>query len=160
MKKVIIQDLTPLVLVFLLPAGCRDMDVATNTYASLAEAQRAGAVDRGWIPAGLPAGAHELRAAHDPNSERRWGLFSFHSQDAAALQGLIASSEITLSGQRCDAPARIEWWPVLLRGDLDGDRIRATGLKAYKAKGSTLIFAVNWNQRRAYYWSQAASQVH
>jgi hypothetical protein len=36
--------------------GCKNIDVRTEAYATLAEAQAAGAVDRGWLPRGLPPG--------------------------------------------------------------------------------------------------------
>jgi hypothetical protein len=52
-----------------------------------------------------------------------------------------------------DAPARIEWWPVLLRGALNAESIAATGLRAHESVDGRLIFLVNWNQCRAYYWS-------
>ena len=50
-----------------------------------------------------------------------------------------------------DIPGRIEWWPVILRGTLDAERIQATGLRAYRARSGGLVFAVNWKQGRAYY---------
>ena len=63
-------------------------------------------------------------------------------------------SEISFEGVGTDAPPRIEWWPVLLRGSLDPVQLTATGLRAYAMPGDELIVAVNWNQRRAYYWSR------
>jgi hypothetical protein len=144
-------------LVFLSALGaCRNLDVVSASYATLGEAERAGAVAEGWIPAGLPAGAHEIREAHGTESKQRWALFSFRDQDEAALKRLLEPTEITLQGQVCDAPGRIEWWPILLRGELDDERIRATGLQAYRSADGFLVFAVNWKQRRAYYWTPAS----
>ena len=40
------------------------------------------------------------------------------------------------------------------RNSSNGERIKATGLRGYAAKESDLIFAVNWAQGRAYYWSR------
>jgi hypothetical protein len=137
-----------------LPAiGCRNVDVVTASYATLDEARREGAVERGWIPEGLPAGTHEIREAHDLDSNRRWGLFSFRPEDSATLKQLLEADEKPLSGVRADAPPRIEWWPVLLRGALDAESIAATGLRAYGSVDGRLIFLVNWQQCRAYYWS-------
>ncbi len=134
--------------------ACHDLQVVTNTYATLAEAQSSGAIEHGWIPALLPAGAHDIREAHDQaRSRRRWGLFSFRPEDDAALRGRLGP-EITFDGVGTDAPPRIEWWPVLLRGSLDPERLAATGLKGYALSGEELVVAVNWNQRRAYYWSR------
>jgi hypothetical protein len=131
-------------------ANCRDLDVVTGSYANVAEA--ADAIAAGWIPRGLPPGSHDLREAHDLDSNRRWGLFSFPQSEAGVLRDLLAADETSVAGLRCDIPGRIEWWPVLLRGRLDESRIRDTGLKAYRARDGALVFLVNWNQGRAYYW--------
>jgi len=139
---------------FLLVAACRDLQVVTNTYATLAEAKNSGALERGWIPPLLPAGAHDIREAHDDaHSGRRWGLFSFRLEDDATLRARLGP-EISLLGVGVDAPPRIEWWPVLLRGSLDPAQLAATGLKGYEVPADQLVVAVNWNQRRAYYWSR------
>lgn len=137
--------------VLLVSYACSDLDVVTNTYASASEAR--AAVERGWIPSILPSGAHDIREAHDNAGTRRWGLFSFRKEDEASLRSGLGP-ETSLSGIRADAPPRIEWWPVLLRGDLDGERLAATGLKGYPVTGQQLVMAVNWNQRRAYYWTR------
>jgi hypothetical protein len=134
--------------------ACRDLQVVTNTYASLAEARTAGAIDKGWIPPILPDGAHDIREAHDEaHSRRRWGLFSFRSSDDAPFRGRLGA-EISLQGVAADPPPRIEWWPVLLRGSLDPAQVANTGLKGYSVAGDELVVAVNWSQRRAYYWSR------
>jgi hypothetical protein len=134
-------------------AGCGDLDVVTAAYATRAEAEQAGAVERGWVPAAVPAGAHDLREAHDLDTNRTWGLFSFAPTDAEALRAQLQPDAIAVSGLECDIPGRIEWWPVLLRGTLDADRIKAAGLQAYRARQQNLIVIVNWKQGRAYYWS-------
>jgi hypothetical protein len=133
--------------------GCRDAGVLTEAYATLAEAQAAGAVDRGWLPRGLPPGTRELRVAHDENSRRRWGLYDFPADESEALRALLGA-EIPFDGLTCSPPRRIEWWPVLLREQLDGERLKATGLRGYAAKEGDLIHAVNWAQGRGYYWSK------
>lgn len=137
----------------ILPAGCGDMDVVTQSYATLDEAVASGAVARGWVPNGLPPGTRELREAHDNDSNRRWGLFNFPPAEGDVLQRLLGP-ELSFDGLTCTPPRRIEWWPVLLRQQLDGKQIEATGLRGYAAKENDLIFAVNWAQGRAYYWSR------
>jgi hypothetical protein len=57
-----------------------------------------------------------------------------------------------------DVPGRIEWWPVQLRGRLDEERIRATGLRAYHSTDRALVFLVNWSQGRAYYWKSVNAE--
>jgi hypothetical protein len=136
-----------------LGGGCRDAGVITEAYATLAEAQAAGAVDRGWLPRGLPPGTRELRVAHDENSHRRWGLYDFPPEEADTLRRLLGA-EISFDGLACNPPRRIEWWPILLRDELEGERLKATGLRAYAAREGDLIHAVNWAQGRGYYWSK------
>ena len=152
MRPLGVAGIVPICLI--MAAGCRDLQVVTNTYATLAEARSAGAIERGWIPALLPAGAHDIREAHDETRmRRRWGLFSFRPEDDETFKARMGS-EISFEGVGTDAPPRIEWWPVLLRGSLDPVQLTATGLQAYAMPGDELIVAVNWNQRRAYYWSR------
>ena len=133
--------------------GCRNADVVTASYATLDEARREGAIERGWIPEGLPPGTHDMREAHDLDSNRRWGLFSFPPEESDVLKRLLKADEKALSDVRIDAPPRIEWWPVLLRGALNSESIAATGLRAYESVDGRLIVLVNWKQCRAYYWS-------
>jgi hypothetical protein len=146
-----VDKIAALMLTCVLVEGCSDLEVVTNTYATADEAR--AAVERGWIPAILPTGAHDIREAHDNAGPRRWGLFSFRDEDAGFLRSRLGD-EVDLSGIRADAPPRIEWWPILLRGTLEGERLTSTGLKGYPVSGQQLIVAVNWNQRRAYYWSR------
>ena len=134
-------------------SACENLNVVTETYGTLAEAEADDGVALGWLPRGLPPGTRELRVAHDLDSRRRWGLFNFPPSEAEQLRTMLGP-ELSLDGMRCSPPRRIEWWPVLLREQLDGERIKATGLRAYGAKEGDLILAVNWAQGRAYYWSR------
>lgn len=134
-------------------AGCKNLDVVTESYATLDEARKAGAIERGWIPAGLPPGVTELREAHDLDSNRQWGLFLFPSAQAAELKTILSVEEVSVAGATVDIPARVEWWPLLLRGPLDAEKIRSVGLRAYQSSDGVRLFLVNWEQGRAYYWT-------
>ena len=134
--------------------ACAGIKSQTNSYATLAEARQAGAIANRWIPQGLPAGSHDLREGHVPSTSQHWGRFEFPRAEEAMLRALLEPQEIAADGLPCDVPARIEWWPRVLRGPLDGSRLAATGARIYRAKDGTRLFAVNWNQGRAYYWSQ------
>lgn len=133
--------------------ACAGPAVQTATYATLAEARTAGAIEKGWVPADLPDGAYELRAAYAIDGWERWGLFNFRPADAEALRRVLDPAEVPLNGTRMEIPGRIEWWPVILRGDLDAERIATTGLRAYRSRSGARVVAVNWNQGRAYYWA-------
>ena len=133
--------------------ACAYGDAVTNAYATKAEAEQSGAVDRGWVPKGLPASTHELREAHSPEGNRIWGLFNFEPREGDALRALLQPEEIPATGLRPAIPPRIEWWPLLLRGTLNADQIKTASLQLYRTKDGVLVMVVNWKQGRAYYWN-------
>jgi hypothetical protein len=134
--------------------ACSDARVVTSAYATRTEAEKEGAITGGWVPASLPTGAYELRAAHDPRTGQKWGLFNFHAEDADALRQMLQPGDAALGSVTCDIPARIEWWPRILRGTIDLEQATAAGLKAHRAKAGGLVMFVNWAQGRGYYWSE------
>lgn len=134
--------------------GCTAVNSTTDSFATLAEARQAGAIDGGWVPDGLPPGSRDIRAAHVPGTSERWGIVNFPPAEAEALRAILQPAEVPLDGRRCNMPARIEWWPAEMRGTINGPRLAATGIHGYRSRQGNLFFAVNWNQGRAYYWSQ------
>jgi len=115
-----------------------------------------GAMSAGYIPEGLPPGAHDIRAAYDPNSVDRWVIFSFTDSERDQLMALLDPAAQSLDGQLADVPGRIEWWPAVLRNTLNADAIKATGLVTYRARNGDRLYAVNWSQGRAYVWTAHA----
>jgi hypothetical protein len=146
-----IPALSIVALVALASSSCRDQDVLTFSFANMSEVRAAGAEAQD-IPRWIPEGAHDLRAAHDPDTHRRWGLFNFLPQDADALRARMTPEEVPLAGLECDIPGRIEWWPILLRGPVNAEQAQVAGLQAYRSLEGGLIFVVHWKQGRAYYW--------
>ena len=134
-------------------AGCRDLDVVTASYNTLSDATAAGAIASGRMPDGVPPGATDLREAFNTETNARWGLFNFPVAEASHLKSTLEPGEMSLAGQSCNPPRRIEWWPVLLRGRLDPERVATAGLQTYRSIDGELIVLVNWKQGRAYYWS-------
>ena len=133
-------------------AACADISSQTHSFGTLAEAEKAGVVASGWLPSGLPPGTRELRVAYVPDGPQQWGLFNFPPGERAALEAMLQPDEIPLDSLRLEVPGRLEWWPVALRGQVDGERLALTGLKAYRTRDGQRLVAVNWNQGRAYYW--------
>jgi hypothetical protein len=148
----LVARLVGVIALLIFVSACRDKDVVTASYSTMAEAREAGAL--GDMPAGMPEGAHDIRVASDPDSIRRWGLFSFHPEDAETLRNLLNSEEKSLAGVDCDIPYRIEWWPILLRGSINEEQTKAAGLHSYATKQGDVLVVVNWKQGRAYYWRQ------
>ena len=133
---------------------CSSLEVVTASYASRSDARESGAIDRGWIPSWLPDSAQDIREAHGLDSNRRWGLFNFAPAEADRIRSVLHAEPISLAGVRCDMPARVEWWPRMLRGELDRARIKDAALEAYRTRSDNLVVVVNWKQGRAYYWSE------
>lgn len=146
-----------LLLMLMGAVSCGDLEVVTEAYATLEEAKKAGAIERGWVPDGLPPGTTDLREAHDLDSNRQWGLFMFPQAEREVLRQLLQPDEVSLTGRTVDIPGRVEWWPVLLRGSLDDEKIKSTGLRGYRSVRGDRLFLVNWHQGRAYYWSIGSS---
>jgi hypothetical protein len=142
------QKIIPSLILF---ATCSaGVDTTTGVYATVAEARAAGAIERGWVPEGLPASATDLREAHR-GARQQWGLFAFPPADAEAVRALIGS-EITTTPPDCDPPGRIEWWPRILRSPMNLAQLQSTGLRVYRSRDDRLTYAVNWQQGRAFYW--------
>jgi hypothetical protein len=149
-----LRQVSGLVAAAMFLAACAGIKSQTNSYATLTEARASGAIAKGWIPEGLPTGSHDIREGHVPGASQRWGLFEYPQAEEATLRAMLEPQEIAADGLPCDVPARIEWWPPVLRGPLDGSRVAATGARLYHAKSGGFMFAVNWNQGRAYYWRE------
>jgi hypothetical protein len=140
------------IVVLTLAAACSGVNARTNAFNTLAEAEQAGAVAQGLVPAGLPPGTRDIRIGYMPGEGAHWGLFNFPPGERDALSRLLRPEEVSLVGRRVEVPGRIEWWPRALRGTLDAERLGSTGLKAYQTRDGTRIIALNWQQGRAYYW--------
>jgi hypothetical protein len=132
-------------------SACSAIRSESDAFATLQEAEAAGAVSRGWVPAGLPPGTTDLRDAHVP-SGTHWGLFTFPPENAAALRALIGD-EITTSPPPCNPPGRFEWWPRMLRSPINVEAAHETGLRFYASRDGRRVFAVNWKQGKGFYWS-------
>ena len=146
--------LTVLCAAILAAGACSGRNVQTATYATTSEARSDGAMEKGYVPSILPGNAYELRAAYAVNGHQRWGLFNFPANASDELRAILEPEEVSLSGTVMDVPGRIEWWPLILRGNIDAERAKITGLRAYHARSGSLVFAVNWSQGRAYYWTR------
>lgn len=122
--------------------------VKIGVYNSVAEARSAGAIASGWVPDGVPQAASDLREGHMPDG-RHWGVFAFLPADEAAVRALV-QTEITSGTLSCDPPARLGFWPRVLRTPVDVAQVRSTGFRLYDGGGRT--YAINWGQGRVYYW--------
>jgi hypothetical protein len=142
------RKILPALLLF--ATGCAGIETKTGIYATVGEARAAGAIERGWVPEGLPASATDLREAHH-GDRQQWGVFVFAPADGEAVRALVGA-EITGTAPWCDPPGRLEWWPRILRSPLDLAQLQSAGLRLYRSRDDRLTYAVNWQQGRAFYW--------
>jgi hypothetical protein len=60
-------------------------DEMKESYASLADAERAGAVERGWVPAFVPASARGIRDVHNLDTNAQTLEFTARPSDVQAM---------------------------------------------------------------------------
>lgn len=127
-------------------------DTYVGVYATLDEAREAGAIARGWVPEGLPPSTTDIREGHNPDTNARWGTFTFPASESARVRTLVGE-ELTRAPY-CHPPGRFEWWPRALREPIDVSRLHETGVRLYRARDGDLTYAINWPVGRAFYWKQ------
>lgn len=102
-------------------------------YGSLADAKRAGEIDRGWIPDYLPKSSHSIHVAYDPESPRTWCAFEFSPVDSQILDNNLTHVDtVPARVKHLGDPGR-SWWPDFLTGTLDPAKIRRRGFDLYVA---------------------------
>ena len=81
--------------------GCSEQ--IDETYATYADAERAGAIERGWLPAFVPRSARNLEETHDLDTSRQTLSFTIPASDAASM----AARFRTTSAEDSDAAAKL-----------------------------------------------------
>ena len=110
-------------------ACCAGLNSQTYSFATLDEARQRRR-DRERVGArGAAPGSHDIRVAQVPKTSQHWGIINFPRSEESSLRGLLQAEEAPLGGEHCDMPGRIEWWPVVLRGELDAQPRRRYGVE-------------------------------
>ncbi len=84
----------PAILLLSLAACSEQVD---ETYPTWAEAQRAGAVERGWIPTFVPQSARQIRDWHDLDGNRQTLFFVARPSDVEAM--LVSFPSVSVANQ-------------------------------------------------------------
>ena len=144
-------------MLLVLPLLCIRVDTATSSYATYAEAEREGAVQRGWIPAFVPASATEIREVRDPRHDRQWLRFQLPLADArtmvAAMSQLSLGEARALSGTR---PGQVGLWPAELNPSFSAAPRGEDELSIYRAPehvAGPRCVAIEWPMLTVYAWS-------
>lgn len=122
-------------------------------YPSFADAQKDGAVDRGWIPDFLPPSSRSIHEVHKNSPSIGWCSFDFLVGDSQSLRNTIKSlDQLPTTAKRVPNPGE-SWWPAALEGNLDLKAIHDTGLDLYifsrpetSVTREVLLFAIDWRR--------------
>jgi hypothetical protein len=134
-------------------------------YPSLADADKDGAITRGWIPDDLlPGSSRAIHEVHEISPSTEWCAFEFLSQDSQGLRKNLKSVDaLPASVRRVPSPG-VSWWPAVLKGNLDIDNIHKAGFELYvvekpatSANTDILLFAVDWPKARAFFYRTSES---
>jgi hypothetical protein len=133
-------------------------------YPSLAEAEKDGAITRGWIPDDLlPSGSRAIHELHDLSPSREWCAFEFATDDSQRLRKNLKSIDVLPLSPRIRNP-NVSWWPGVLTGNLDIARIRSDGFDLYEVERpensvmtDVLLFAVDWSKGRGFSYRTSKS---
>ena len=145
-------------LVMLILIGCNTSHDHESFYAALANAKQAGEVQRGWIPTFLPESSTTIHIAYDLSPSRVWCAFQFDPGDAGNLRNNLNPVEQFVPPPWGVRSPAVPWWPKLLEGSLNTQKVQGAGLKLYtvsrrlsEAQTETLLFAMDWPKGQGYF---------
>jgi hypothetical protein len=126
---------------------------------SLADAQKDGAIDRGWIPDFLPESSRAIHEVHDISPLTTWCTFEFLPSDSQGLRkSLKGVNAPTPSVSRVPNPGK-SWWPAVLQGNLDIQKIHGMGFELYvivapdtPSSTEVLLFAIDWAKGHGFFY--------
>jgi hypothetical protein len=137
-------------------------DRSESFYPSLAEAGKDGAITRGWIPDEfLPRTSRSIHEAHDLSPSTEWCAFEFVPTDSQNLLKNLKRVDVPPQSVRNVPNPGVSWWPSVLVGNLDVEKIRKTGLDLYfverprtSVTSAVWLFAIDWSQGRGFFYSR------
>lgn len=144
-------------LISILAAGCGDR--RESFYPALADADKDGAIARGWVPYYLPGSSRAIHEVHEISPSKEWCAFEFLPSDSQGLQkNLMSVDALPPSVIRVPSPG-VSWWPAVLKGNLDVGKIQREGLQLYVVETpadsvSTWVdlFAIDWPKGRGFFY--------
>jgi hypothetical protein len=146
----------------------RPSDRYESFYPSLADADKDGAITRGWIPDDLlPGSSRAIHELHDLSPSREWCAFEFATDDSQRLRKGLKSIDVLPLSVRSIRNPDVSWWPSVLTGNLDVAKIRSDGFDLYEVERpanslmtDVLLFAVDWSKRHGFFYSTSKSKEY
>lgn len=138
--------------------GCGDHQ--ESFYPSLAEADKDGAITRGWIPDDLvPASSRAIHEVHELSPSTEWCAFEFLPPDSQRLRSNLKSVDLLPAPVRRVPRPGVSWWPSILEGALDVQVIHKAGFQLYVVERAAtsvntdiLLFAIDWTKGRGFFY--------
>jgi hypothetical protein len=101
-------------------------------YQTLADADKAGEITRGWIPDDLmPSSARAIHLVEELSPSREWCAFEFLPTDSEKLLQNLKTVDALPSPVNHIRSPHVSWWPSVLKGNLDVEKIHKASFKLY-----------------------------
>ncbi len=128
-------------------------DNISGSYPTRAEADKSGALARGWLPKALPDGSTGIVEIHNIDTNQTWGRFVFPSSTAEAFRTSLSEVDASrLAGQSVRSPG-VDWWPPLLRGRLKKQELERSPYRFYQLQENGVLYlAIDWQRSEAFFW--------
>jgi hypothetical protein len=135
-------------------------DRSEYVYETLADADKAGEITRGWIPEDLiPGSSRTIRLVEELSPSREWCAFEFLPTASERLQSLKRADALPPAANEIGSP-HVSWWPSVLEGKLDLVKIHKAGFQLYiverpatSVTTEVLLFAIDWSNGRGFFYS-------
>ncbi|MCU1244069.1 MAG: hypothetical protein JWO71_4795 [Candidatus Acidoferrum typicum] len=141
--------------------GANHGDRYESFYPSLAEADKDGAINRGWVPDDLlPRSSRAIHEVHDLSPSTEWCVFEFDPADSQRLRENLKTVDVIPVPVRRVPNPDVSWWPSMLKGDLDTETIHKEKFELYTVERpetsvttEILLFAIDWSNGRGFFYS-------
>ena len=150
---VLFTGLTPYLL------GC-GRDLRESFYPSLADADKAEASAPSWIPDDLlPGSSRAIHEVHEISPSTEWCAFEFLPTDSQGLRKNLKSVDALPPSVRHVPGPGVSWWPAVLKGNLDVEKIHKAGVELYVVEipatsvtTDVLLFAIDGVKGRGFFY--------
>jgi hypothetical protein len=141
--------------------GCSS-DRRESFYPSLADADKDGAITRGWVPGDiLPASSRTIHVVGELSPSKEWCTFEFLPIDSQSLLKNLKTADALPPPVKHIRSPHVSWWPSVLEGDLDAEKIHKAGFQLFVVERPAIavdmgiyVFALDWSKGHGFfYWT-------
>lgn len=144
--------------------GCGG-DRRESFYPSLADADKAEASARSWIPNDLlPGSSRAIHEVHEISPSMEWCAFEFLPTDSQGLRKNLKSVDALPPSVRHVPGPGVSWWPAVLKGNLEVEKIHRAGFDLYVVERpetsvttGIFLFAIDWSKGHGFFYSTSES---